>query len=147
MKKRLLLAAVCILAAGVVILALVRGRTRMATAVKVKSGAEGAMPYMARLGSQTYHHYCATCHGQEGRGDGFNAFNCEPRPRDLATPAFQKAKQDRDLYDAIENGGRSVGYSAAMPPWGKTLSPRQIQALVAYIRQLGGGSQPRSGGA
>jgi mono/diheme cytochrome c family protein len=95
-----------------------------------------SLPYEARLGKVTFTHYCQTCHGESGAGDGFNAFNLDPHPRDLAAPEFQKKKSDAELADAIERGGAGVGLSALMPPWGHTLSARQIDELVLYLRTL-----------
>jgi mono/diheme cytochrome c family protein len=93
-----------------------------------------ALSYDARMGQVTYRHYCQTCHGETGAGDGFNAFNLDPHPRDLSDPAFQRVKKDADLADAIRRGGAGVGLSALMPPWGHTLSDRQIDDVVAYVR-------------
>jgi mono/diheme cytochrome c family protein len=96
-----------------------------------------AMPsYELRLGRATYQHYCQTCHGETGAGDGFNAFNLDPHPRDLSDPAFQKKKTDADLADTIQRGGAGVGLSPLMPPWGKTLSNPQIGQTILYIRTL-----------
>jgi cytochrome c oxidase cbb3-type subunit III len=92
--------------------------------------------YEARLGKVTFTHYCQTCHGELGAGDGFNAFNLDPHPRDLSDPQFQKKKSDAELADAIRRGGAGVGLSALMPPWVHTLSPRQIDELVSYLRTL-----------
>jgi mono/diheme cytochrome c family protein len=92
--------------------------------------------YELRLGKGTYVHYCQTCHGETGAGDGFNAFNLDPRPRDFSSPGFQKTKSDADLADAIRRGGAGVGLSPLMPPWGHTLSSRQIDAVVLYLRSL-----------
>jgi mono/diheme cytochrome c family protein len=92
--------------------------------------------YELRLGRLTYEHYCQTCHGDTGAGDGFNAFNLDPRPRDISDPAFQKKKTDADLADAIRRGGAGVGLSALMPPWGHTLSPAQVDQVILYIRSL-----------
>ncbi len=94
------------------------------------------LSYDARLGREVWRHYCQSCHGETGAGDGFNAFNLDPRPRDLADPAFQKKKGDADLADAIRRGGAGVGLSALMPPWGKTLGDRQVREVVAYVRTL-----------
>ena len=94
------------------------------------------LPYEARLGKVTFTHYCQTCHGETGAGDGFNAFNLDPHPRDLSDPEFQKKKSDADLADAIQRGGAGVGLSALMPPWGHTLSARQIDEVVLYLRTL-----------
>jgi len=96
--------------------------------------AEPPLPYELRLGRETYRHYCLTCHGDTGAGDGFNAFNIDPHPRDLSDPAFQKAKTDADLKDAVRRGGLGVGLSAMMPPYGHTLTPDQIDQVVGYIR-------------
>ena len=95
-----------------------------------------ALAYEARMGQEIYHHDCQTCHGEGGAGDGFNAFNLDPRPRDLADPKLQRAKSDADLADAIRRGGAGVGLTALMPPWGHTLDARHIDAVVLYVRSL-----------
>ena len=91
--------------------------------------------YELRLGHETFAHYCATCHGDAGAGDGFNAYNLDPHPRDLADPAFQE-KSDAEIADSIRRGGSGVGLSSLMPPWGHTLTERQIGELVLYVRGL-----------
>jgi cytochrome c oxidase cbb3-type subunit III len=98
--------------------------------------APAPLRYEVRLGKVTFTHYCQTCHGESGAGDGFNAFNLDPHPRDLSDPEFQKKKSDVELADAIQRGGAGVGLSALMPPWGHTLSARQIDELVLYLRTL-----------
>jgi mono/diheme cytochrome c family protein len=92
--------------------------------------------YELRLGKAVFSHYCQTCHGETGAGDGFNAFNLDPRPKDLSDPALQKKKSDADLADAIRRGGLGVGLSPLMPPYGHTLSARQIEVVVLYLRAL-----------
>ena len=92
--------------------------------------------YELRLGKQAFQYYCQSCHGETGAGDGFNAFNLDPRPRDLSDPAFQRKKTDAELSDAIQRGGAGVGLSALMPPWGKTLSRAETERLVLYLRTL-----------
>jgi mono/diheme cytochrome c family protein len=92
--------------------------------------------YNAREGRAVYRHYCLNCHGEEGRGDGFNAYNLDPRPRSLADSTFQAGHTDADLLVAIRSGGGAVGLSNGMPPWGRTLSERQMQNVVEYVRTL-----------
>ena len=94
--------------------------------------------YNAREGRALYRHYCLNCHGEEGMGDGFNAFNLDPRPRSLADSAFQAGHSDADLLAAIRSGGGAVGLSTGMPPWGRTLNERQMQNVVEYVRTLSG---------
>ena len=97
---------------------------------------EPPLSYAAREGRVLFRHYCATCHGETGQGDGFNAFNLDPRPRDLTDETFIAGQSDQDLEDVIRGGGASVGLSTAMPPWGHTLGDRSIHYLVAYLHAL-----------
>lgn len=92
--------------------------------------------YQMQIGKQTFMTYCAGCHGETGQGDGFNAFNLDPHPRDLGDPAFQKSKSNADLADTILRGGSGVGLSSLMPPWGRTLDARHVDAVVLYVRSL-----------
>ncbi len=125
-------------------LVLVCGLACARTPAPGKQGAASQTPaiappapaYEARLGKATYEHYCQTCHGETGAGDGFNAFNLDPHPRDLSDPAFQKSKTDADLFDAVRRGGAGVGLTPLMPPWGHTLSDRQIDDVILYLRSL-----------
>lgn len=94
------------------------------------------LSYTVREGRALFRHYCATCHGEEGRGDGFNSYNLDPKPRDLADPAFQDERSDAELVAIIRIGGGAAGLSTGMPPWGHTVTERKIQNLVAYVRAL-----------
>ena len=95
-----------------------------------------AKPYNEREGAVLFHHYCATCHGNEGQGDGLNAYNLDPKPRDLSDPAFQKNRSDEDLASVIRSGGGVAGLSTGMPPWGRTLTERKIRNVVSFLRTL-----------
>jgi mono/diheme cytochrome c family protein len=92
--------------------------------------------YQLHLGKSVFQAYCVPCHGDAGAGDGSNAFNLDPHPRDLSDPQFQKTKTNAELVDTIRRGGAGVGMSSLMPPWGHTLNDRQIDAVVAYVRSL-----------
>jgi mono/diheme cytochrome c family protein len=122
---------------AVLLLAVTACARRSPATPKTAATKAKAMPsYELRLGRATYQHYCQTCHGETGAGDGFNAFNLDPHPHDLSDPAFQKKKTDADLADTIRRGGAGVGLSPLMPPWGKTLSHAQIGQTILYIRSL-----------
>ncbi|MEK7241695.1 MAG: cytochrome c [Planctomycetota bacterium] len=86
------------------------------------------------VGRQYYEAYCMVCHGESGAGDGFNAFNLNPRPADLAAV---KKKGDEHLFNVISNGSASVGGSPMCPPWGKTLGEEHTRSIVAYLHTLG----------
>jgi mono/diheme cytochrome c family protein len=92
--------------------------------------------YDAREGRALFQYYCSTCHGAEGHGDGFNAYNLDPKPRDLSDPAFQAGRSDAELAAVIRSGGPAAGLSTGMPPWGRTLAERRIRELVIYLRTL-----------
>ena len=87
-------------------------------------------------GEETYQWYCAACHGNEGNGKGFNAKNLDPRPANHTDKKLMKKRTDDELYKVIDGGGRAVGKSTLMPPWGNTFSEAQMEALVLYLRKL-----------
>ena len=97
------------------------------------------LSYEERQGAFLYEKYCAICHGHEGRGDGFNAFNLDPRPRDFADSAYMKALSDEQIVQTISGGGRSVNKSPLMPAYGWTFNKRQIHDLSLYVRTFEGG--------
>jgi len=114
--------------------------TEVDSAASIYSALNAPIPelgYNAREGRALYRHYCLNCHGDEGAGDGFNAYNLDPRPASLADSTFQARHSDADLLTAIRSGGAAVGLSTGMPPWGRTLNERQIQNVVEYLRTLG----------
>ena len=92
------------------------------------------LSYEERQGAFLYSRYCAVCHGNEGKGDGFNAFNLDPRPLDLSDSAYMKALSDGQIAQTISGGGRSVNKSPLMPAYGWTLNKEEIRDLSAYVR-------------
>lgn len=94
------------------------------------------LTYEQRKGQRLFIHYCAVCHGEEGAGDGFNAWNLDPKPRDLSDGPFQQAVSDDWLAEVIAQGGRGVSRSPLMPAWGHTLTERQIREVISFIRIL-----------
>ena len=133
MRAQRLLLAIVIAAAA----ACSRSATQQAPARDAATTPQQPPPgYEVRLGHDLFVHYCATCHGDAGAGDGFNAYNLDPHPRDLSDPAYQKTKTDADLADTIRRGGAGVGLSSLMPPWGRTLSERQVAEVVRFVRSL-----------
>ncbi|MCH7471349.1 cytochrome c [bacterium] len=87
-----------------------------------------------RSGRRQFEYYCGNCHGTQGRGDGFNAFNLDIPPADLAVNVTPETYTDENLAAFISAGGKASDRSALMPPWGLTLSTRQINDIVSYLR-------------
>jgi mono/diheme cytochrome c family protein len=96
--------------------------------------ADSLLSYEQRQGRVLYTKYCLVCHGAEGKGDGFNAFNLDPKPRDLSDARVMGSLSDERIVQTIAGGGRSVNKSPLMPSWGGRLHTDEITYLLAYIR-------------
>ena len=86
--------------------------------------------------SVLYARWCSACHGPTGGGDGPNAKFLPVRPAVHSSALQMSLRSDDALFDAIAGGGAVMGKNVRMPPFGATLSPREIRALVGYIRSL-----------
>lgn len=82
-------------------------------------------------GKKIYDRNCASCHGPTGQGPGGRS----PVPNFTDAAAMAK-KTDTDLLAKITNGGQGTG----MPAYGKVLSEKDREDVLAYIRSL---SSPR----
>jgi len=87
-------------------------------------------------GAPIYAQLCSTCHGPTGAGDGPAAAALNPKPAAHNDPVFMATLTDEVIFNAIKNGGASVGKSPLMPPWGATLSDEQIRDVLAFVRTL-----------
>ena len=107
------------------------------TSVKVDEAAEsGLLSYEQRQGRHLYLKYCSVCHGEEGKGDGFNAFNLDPKPRDFTDVAYMNALSDVRVAETMSQGGRGVNRSPLMPSWGGRMSEKEMAYVVDYIRSI-----------
>ncbi len=82
-------------------------------------------------GKRLFVHYCVTCHGERGEGDGQNAYNLDPKP-----PNFReslRAHPSSYWRQVIWGGTAEVGRSALCPPRGRNLSAEEIDGLLAYL--------------
>ncbi|MFQ5604673.1 MAG: c-type cytochrome [bacterium] len=92
--------------------------------------------YAEQNGKLLYEKYCSICHGLQGQGDGFNAYNLDPRPKDLTASGYLDSVSDAWLMEAIGQGGRGVKRSVLMPAYENTLTKHQIENVVGYLRYL-----------
>jgi len=81
---------------------------------------------------------CAQCHGPIGMGDGKELRNLNVHVTPVPWPDKQRMAKftDAQLNQIILLGGKAVGKSRLMPPFGHKLSNAQIADVVAYIRSL-----------
>ena len=87
-----------------------------------------------RKGKALYQQYCAACHGSTGGGDGFNAYNLDPKPRNFADLSIMSTRSDGDLYRVITQGGTATGKSPLMPPLGRVLKEKEVREIISYLR-------------
>ncbi|MBI4535807.1 MAG: cytochrome c [Ignavibacteriae bacterium] len=84
--------------------------------------------------------YCQVCHGAEGDGKGFNAFNLQnsfgTQPANFTDSTTLAALSEETIITAISKGGKAVGKSQYMPPWGGTLRTEEVENVAAYIKTL-----------
>jgi mono/diheme cytochrome c family protein len=95
---------------------------------------EAGLTYAEGQGKQVFARYCATCHGDEGKGDGQNASNLDPPPPDLTIS--KNLGDTAYLRRVIAEGSAAVGRSPLSPPWGRTLGAQQIEYVALYCRAL-----------
>lgn len=103
-------------------------------AIRAEERDAGSLSYAEGQGKGLFAHYCATCHGDEGRGDGQNASNLTPPPPDLTVSS--NTADPVLLRKVIAEGSAAVGGSPLSPPWGRSLSRQDIDYLVAYCLSL-----------
>ena len=100
-------------------------------------------------GKQTYTHYCASCHGADGRGNGPAAIILKTAPPDLTTLAKRHGGKFPYEYvsDVVRFGTRFAAHgSSDMPIWGPVFRSmenydeaavqRRIKALSDYLASL-----------
>ena len=105
----------------------------MLEALRADEQAAG-LNYAQGQGKHLFDRYCATCHGDGGKGDGQNASNLNPSVPDLTTS--KNLADGAYVRRVITEGSAAVGRSPLSPPWGRSLSPQQIEYLAEYCQSL-----------
>jgi mono/diheme cytochrome c family protein len=90
----------------------------------------------AARGASLYTAYCASCHGTGGDGQGPAAAGLNPKPARHSDGDAMNRLSDDEVFTVIKEGGRAVGKSPLMAPWGGNFSDAEIRDLVAYVRSL-----------
>ena len=76
-----------------------------------------------------YHNYCSVCHGDKGDGKSRAQNSLNPPPLDFTTPAAAQLSRAR-MISAVQDGRPGT----AMTAWKGQLNPKEIAALVDYVR-------------
>lgn len=92
----------------------------------------------AAAGAKIFAERCARCHGKDGTGNGPDLAKLHPTssPVNWTRSVVMKQWSDKEIVDIITKGGKAVGSSPVMPPFGGKLSDAQIQDMLAFIRTL-----------
>ena len=94
-------------------------------------GAIALPPYGAELGDPkagvaVFHAYCASCHGEEGRGGA--------KPGSIVDPSFLALASDQSLRTTVIAGRSDEGspdYRNTAP--GRPMAPKEISDVVAWL--------------
>ena len=89
-----------------------------------------AAPAAAEDAAKIFAKSCAPSHGKDGEP---SAVFAKQGVRNFKDAAWQKAATDAQIEQTIREGKKGT----MMASFDKQLSPQEIKALVAYIRQLG----------
>ncbi len=84
-------------------------------------------------GSNIYQTYCIGCHGPNQDGNGVNASALNPKPRNLHDGPFMRETMTPERINTSLHYGV---HGTAMPRWENTLSPSEIQEVIAYVLSL-----------
>jgi mono/diheme cytochrome c family protein len=83
-------------------------------------------------GTDIYQNKCIGCHGPNQDGNGPNAINLNPAPRNLRNAPFMQAMSLMRISTSIHRGVPGT----AMPRWQGTLSDDQISDVICYVFSL-----------
>jgi mono/diheme cytochrome c family protein len=92
--------------------------------------------YHQARGKRLFYQYCVWCHADSTPAGPSNRSNLNPVPALMNDGAALNGQSDKSLQKIVALGGSAVGKSAMMPPFGRTLTSGEIQALIAYIRAI-----------
>lgn len=83
---------------------------------------------LAQTGGVVFYDNCASCHGDEGKGDQFQG------APNLTDAIWLYGGDEATLAETVTYSRFGV-----MPPWNERLSAAEVAAVSAYVHQLGGG--------
>jgi mono/diheme cytochrome c family protein len=95
-----------------------------------------ALNYQQAQGKRVFYTYCVWCHADATPAGPSNRSNVSPTPPLMNDGSVLNGESDEFLQNIITLGGSALGKSAMMPPYGRTLSPEEIRAVIAYARAI-----------
>ena len=92
--------------------------------------------YQQAQGKRVFYTYCVWCHADSSPAGPSNRSNLTPTPPLANDGATFNPLSDEFVRNTITLGGSAMGKSAMMPPWGRTLKPDEVQAVIAFLRVI-----------
>ena len=92
--------------------------------------------YQESQGKRVFYQYCVWCHADATPAGPSNRSNVTPVPPLMNDGEKLNGESDEFLQNIITLGGSALGKSAMMPPYGKTLSPADIKAVICFTRAI-----------
>ncbi len=92
--------------------------------------------YQESQGKRVFYQYCVWCHADATPAGPSNRSNLAPTPALMNDGDKLNGESEEYLQNVITLGGSALGKSAMMPPYGKTLSPEEIKAVIAFTRAI-----------
>lgn len=91
-------------------------------------------------GQRIYRDNCVACHGPGGRPDPDSPLvqALGVVPANFSDALFNSREPAGDWKTVITHGGPALGFSEKMPAFGTSLSAEEINAVLGYIKTLGG---------
>jgi len=91
-------------------------------------------------GAEIFATNCATCHGPAGGPDPDSPLvqSLGVMPANFSDALFNSREPASTWKMVVTYGGAEMGFSEMMPAFGESLSEQDIDAVLAYIKILGG---------
>ncbi len=94
------------------------------------------LTYQQAQGKRLFFERCVWCHADSTPAGPSNRSNLTPAAALMNDGAVLNGLSDEYMNNIITLGGSAMGKSAMMPPWGRTLTPDEIRAIVAFARAI-----------
>jgi mono/diheme cytochrome c family protein len=91
-------------------------------------------------GAEIFAANCASCHGPAGGPDADSPLvqSLGVVPANFSDPLFNSREPSSDWKIVVTHGGQALGFSDKMPAFGGSLTEADIDAVLVYIKTLGG---------
>jgi mono/diheme cytochrome c family protein len=91
-------------------------------------------------GERVFQANCASCHGAAGQPDPDSPLvqALGVVPADFSDALFNSRESTSEWTTVVTYGGVSLGFSEKMPAFGDALSAADIEAVLEYVKTLGG---------